>query len=196
MSETNGKNGHTNGNGILEANGNGKAKLAPPMPDSSQYASLFPNSKKIYIEGALPGVRVPLREVSVAPTRNFKGELEPNRPVRVYDCSGPYTDPAVKIDVRQGLAALRASWIAGRGDVESYTGRPVQPRDNGYLSEVHAEGATQREGRAVWNSFPSAVNRSAPRRARTSARCITPARGSSRRRWSISPSARIWDGKR
>ena len=166
MSETNGKNGHTNGNGILEANGNGKAKLAPPMPDSSQYASLFPNSKKIYIEGALPGVRVPLREVSVAPTRNFKGELEANRPVRVYDCSGPYTDPAVKIDVRQGLAALRASWIAGRGDVESYTGRPVQPRDNGYLSEVHAEGATQREGRGRLELFPE---RRQPLRAKAGA---------------------------
>jgi len=151
-----------NGTNGPAANG----KPVPPMPDSSQYASLFPNSKKIYIEGALPGVRVPLREVSLSATRNFKGELEPNAPVRVYDASGPYTDPAAKIDVRQGLPALRQAWIDARGDTESYEGRAVQPRDNGYLSEVHATGATQREGRGRLDLFPG---RRAPLRAKAGA---------------------------
>ncbi len=123
------------------ANGKG----IPEMPDSSHYASLFPSSRKVYVEGQAPGVRVPLREVSLSQTRNFKGELETNPPVRLYDTSGPYTDPTVAIDVRKGLAPLRAAWIAGRGDTEPYTGRPVEPRDNGYLSEVHAAGAQLKE---------------------------------------------------
>ena len=52
-------------------------------------------------------------------------------PVRVYDTSGPYSDPAVEIDINRGLPELRKPWILGRGDVEFYEGREVKPEDNG-----------------------------------------------------------------
>ncbi|HEY8966787.1 MAG TPA: phosphomethylpyrimidine synthase ThiC, partial [Candidatus Methylacidiphilales bacterium] len=65
--------------------------------------------------------------------------------VRLYDTSGIYTDPSAQIDVRKGLPALRAAWIAARGDTEAYDGRAVKPQDNGYLSEAHAEGAKLKE---------------------------------------------------
>src|SRR5215468_516262 len=75
----------------------------------------LPNSRRIYVEGQQPGVRVPFREIDQNPTRNFKNELEENPAVRVYDTSGPYGDPAVRTDVREGLAQLRRDWIIGRG---------------------------------------------------------------------------------
>ncbi len=86
----------------------------------------FPNSTKIYVEGTLPGVRVPMREVRVAPTRTHAGtlgdafgeKLVENPPVMVYDTSGPYTDPEARIDVYAGLPPLRRAWIEGWGDVE------------------------------------------------------------------------------
>lgn len=82
----------------------------------------FPASRKVYVEGTLPGVRVPMREVRVAPTRTHAGALGErqveNPPVTVYDTSGPYTDPEARIDVYAGLPPLRRAWIEGRGDVE------------------------------------------------------------------------------
>jgi phosphomethylpyrimidine synthase len=77
----------------------------------------LPNSRKVYV-GAL---RVPMREVSQADTPSMFGG-EKNPPLTVYDCSGPYTDPAAKIDIRSGLPALRDPWILGRGDVEILRG--------------------------------------------------------------------------
>jgi len=77
----------------------------------------LPNSKKIYVSGSRPDIRVPMREISQTPT-----EGEANPPIFVYDCSGPYTDPTVKIDIRAGLPALRAGWIAERGDTEELAG--------------------------------------------------------------------------
>ncbi len=78
----------------------------------------LPNSRKIYVEGSRPDIRVPMREISQADTPTaFGGEKNP--PIFVYDCSGPYGDPTAKIDIRQGLPALRAGWIAERGDTDS-----------------------------------------------------------------------------
>ena len=79
----------------------------------------FPNSKKIYVPGVLPGVRVAMREVTQSPTRTGpdKAHVEVNPPVTVYDTSGPYTDPEAVIDLREGLPALRAAWIEARGGV-------------------------------------------------------------------------------
>ncbi len=57
----------------------------------------LPNSRRIYIDGAQPGVRVPFREIDQNPTRNFDGTLEENPPVRVYDTSGPWGDPAAAV---------------------------------------------------------------------------------------------------
>jgi len=107
--------------------------------DSFEPSSMdqLPNSKRIYVEGKLPGVRVPMREIELAPTKSFNGAVEKNEPVRVYDCSGPWGDPAFTGSVEQGLPALRRDWILSRGDVEEYDGRAVQPIDDGYLSEQH-----------------------------------------------------------
>jgi len=81
--------------------------------------SIFPNSRKIYIEGSRPDIRVPMREISLSPYTDANGQCHPNEPVYVYDTSGIYTDPAVKIDIRKGLPALRSEWIAERNDTEA-----------------------------------------------------------------------------
>jgi phosphomethylpyrimidine synthase len=91
----------------------------------------LPNSKKIYVTGSRPDLRVPMREISQSAT-----EGEPNPPIYVYDCSGPYTDPSVKIDIRAGLPALRASWIAERNDTEELSGLSS---DYGRAREADAE---------------------------------------------------------
>jgi phosphomethylpyrimidine synthase len=75
----------------------------------------LPNSRKIYVEGSRPDLRVPMREIAQADTpASFGAEINP--PIAVYDTSGPYTDPAAKIDIRSGLPPLRARWIEERGD--------------------------------------------------------------------------------
>ncbi|MFZ3175750.1 MAG: phosphomethylpyrimidine synthase ThiC [Thiobacillus sp.] len=91
----------------------------------------LPNSRKIYVEGSQPDIRVPMREISQADTPLMYGgepgpdgapaRSEPNPPIFVYDCSGPYSDPAAKIDIRRGLPALRTRWIEARGDTEVLT---------------------------------------------------------------------------
>ena len=112
-------------------------------PHSSEQ---LPASSRVYVEGVLhPEVRVPMREITLAPTKAFNGRIEENEPVRVYDTSGPWGDPAFKGTAEEGLPAVRSSWIEGRGDVEAYDGRPVLPQDNGYLSAVHAEYASAAE---------------------------------------------------
>src|SRR5437667_7977761 len=99
----------------------------------------LPNSKKIYVDGKLhPDLRVPFREIALAPTKTMSGEIEVNEPVRVYDTSGPWGDADFGGDVTQGLPPLRAKWIRDRGDVEEIQGRAVRPQDNGFLSEKHA----------------------------------------------------------
>ena len=114
--------------------------------DEPQSTDALPASSRIYVEGAIHhGIRVPMREIALSPTKNFSGELEPNTPVRVYDCSGPWGDPDFEGDSSEGLPALRQSWIEKRGDVASYKGREVQPMDNGYLSGKHAEYASNSE---------------------------------------------------
>jgi len=78
----------------------------------------FPNSKKIYIQGSRDDIRVPMREISQSPT--LVGTIKEENPsIAVYDTSGPYTDPTVDIDIRQGLNHLRKAWIDERGDTEA-----------------------------------------------------------------------------
>ncbi|HUN44935.1 MAG TPA: phosphomethylpyrimidine synthase ThiC [Stellaceae bacterium] len=85
----------------------------------------LPASRKVYVTGKrYPDLRVPMREIEVSPSAK-----EP--PVRVYDTSGPYTDPAVTTDIRAGLPPLRSAWIRARGDVEETAGRAIRPEDNG-----------------------------------------------------------------
>ncbi|SPP63327.1 phosphomethylpyrimidine synthase ThiC [Nitrospira lenta] len=79
----------------------------------------FPASRKIHVSGAHPGVRVPMREISLSPTKSMNGGAPtPNEPITIYDTSGPYTDPSVTIDARAGLAPLRRQWVLDRADVE------------------------------------------------------------------------------
>jgi phosphomethylpyrimidine synthase len=85
----------------------------------------LPNSRKIYVQGSRPDIRVPMREISQSDTPASFG-AEKNPPVYVYDTSGPYTDPSVKIDIRSGLPALRAAWIAERNDTEELSGPTSQ----------------------------------------------------------------------
>src|SRR5436305_2607154 len=75
-------------------------------------------SRKVYVEGSRPDLRVPMREISVSPTHTSSGLTVENPPVTLYDPSGPFTDPEAAIDVRQGLPPLRRPWILERGDVE------------------------------------------------------------------------------
>ncbi len=89
-------------------------------------------SKKVYVETP-SGVRVAMREIHLEPS---SGEA----PVRVYDTSGPYTDPNVHIDIDKGLAELRRDWIVARGDVEEVTQREVRPEDNGQLGPDRSGG--------------------------------------------------------
>jgi phosphomethylpyrimidine synthase len=114
----------------------------------------FPNAQKVHLPGSRSDLRVAMREITQAPTRDFQGQLTQNAPLRVYDTSGPYTDPAAKIDIRAGLPSLRQGWIEERRDTETYIGREVQPRDNGYLTAGHAEFASQRETRGALQPFP------------------------------------------
>ncbi len=96
-------------------------------PKISVTTGPLPGSRKIYVNGERYGdIRVPMREIDLHETAH-----EP--PLRVYDPSGPYTDPAVAIDIGAGLAPLRAPWIQARGDVEEYAGRGLQPEDNGFV---------------------------------------------------------------
>jgi len=81
----------------------------------------LPNSRKIYVEGSRPDIQVPMREISQSDTPASFG-AEKNPPIFVYDCSGPYTDPNVKIDIRSGLSPLRAKWIEERDDTEELAG--------------------------------------------------------------------------
>ncbi|WP_226663222.1 phosphomethylpyrimidine synthase ThiC [Alteriqipengyuania lutimaris] len=99
-------------------------------------------SRKVHVAARTgSGVRVAMREI----------DLEGGEPsLRVYDTSGPYTDPNVPIDINMGLPQLRREWIMVRGDVEEYDARPVKPEDNGQLGPDRSGGVPQ---------FPSVVKR-------------------------------------
>jgi len=127
----------------------------------------LPNSRRIYVDGKQPGVRVPFREISQNQTRNFDNSLDENAPVRVYDTSGPWGDPVVNGDVRDGLPSLRRHWILARGDVEEYEGRKLQPIDDGYLTFDAANQARQKD-KGRLEDFPAL--RRTPLRARSGAR--------------------------
>src|SRR5258706_12663865 len=85
-------------------------------------------SRKIYSQPeTAPDLRVPLREVVLDAACG-----EP--PLPLYDTTGPYTDPAVAIDVEKGLSRTRIEWVKERGGVEEYQGRRIQPHDNGNVA--------------------------------------------------------------
>jgi len=98
----------------VPTSGNGKKTASVTLTTDP-----FPASRKVYINGSQPGVHVPMREISLTPTKSMNGGTPtPNEPVTIYDTSGPYTDPSVAIDVRTGLAPVRRPWVVSRQDVE------------------------------------------------------------------------------
>ncbi len=101
-------------------NANPKFLAATAHVDDAAVKPL-PNSRKVYVCGSRPDLLVPMREISQADTPGMFGG-EKNSPVYVYDCSGPYTDPAARIDIRSGLAPLRHGWIEERGDTDLLAG--------------------------------------------------------------------------
>src|SRR6185503_783129 len=154
---------------------NDEVKTKTPEDRSSDQVRL-PASRKIYIEtngDTTPenrqGFRVPFREISLTPSKTMDGSIEENLPVRVYDTSGPWTDPDQKHNITDGLPALRRGWIISRGDVEEYTGRDVKPQDNGYLTKGAEDFARIKE-RGTLEEFPGLKR--APLRARSGA-CVT-----------------------
>ena len=82
----------------------------------------LPGSRKVYVAGSREDLRVPMREIAQSETQLANGNPEHNPPIRVYDTSGPYTDPDTAIDLRRGLADLRTPWIHARGDTEVMDG--------------------------------------------------------------------------
>ena len=121
--------------------------IADPKKSFEGHSSeQLPASTRIYVEGQIhKDVRVPMREITLSPTKAFNGRIEQNETVRVYDCSGPWGDPTFHGKSEEGLPALREKWIADRADVIAYDGREVKPQDNGYLSGKHAEFASTAE---------------------------------------------------
>jgi phosphomethylpyrimidine synthase len=101
-------------------NANPKFIAATAAVDAAAVQPL-PKSRKVYVTGSRPDLRVPMREIAQSDTPSALG-TEKNPPLSVYDTSGPYTDPDVKIDIRSGLAPLRAGWIGERGDSEELAG--------------------------------------------------------------------------
>ena len=101
-------------------NANPKFLAATAHVDNAAIQPL-PNSRKVYVSNLRGDLKVPMREISQSDTPSMFGG-EKNPPVFVYDCSGPYTDPAAKIDIRKGLPALREQWILERKDSELLQG--------------------------------------------------------------------------
>ncbi len=133
---------------------------ATPHTLHPQSTDPLPNSRRVYLEGQIhPGLRVPMREVSLASTRLPDGTLEENAPVLVYDTSGPWGDPQFKGTVEEGLPALREEWVRARADVEEYDGRNKTAKDDGFLSEAHAASSAQRSGQKSALTAPASAGR-------------------------------------
>ncbi|CAN5426596.1 phosphomethylpyrimidine synthase ThiC [soil metagenome] len=110
-----------------EMNANPKFLASTAIVDDAAVKPL-PRSRKVYVQGSRPDIRVPMREVSQSdtplhqPTPESPAGFEANPPVFVYDCSGAYTDPEARIDIRSGLDPIRAAWIDERRDTETMDG--------------------------------------------------------------------------
>ena len=126
----------------LKSNGNGNLNGATDEKVEISTDPISPNSKKIYVNGTLhPNIKVPFREISLSPSTTINSNENGNNghhkensehSILVYDTSGPYTDPEVRIDIREGLQPIRLPWIMGREDVEYYDARTILPKDDGY----------------------------------------------------------------
>ena len=113
----------------------------------------LPNSTRVCVPGTIhPDVRVPFREVNLSPTKSFNGKVEANAPLRVYDCFGPWGDPAFTGNVESGLPALRRQWILDRGDIEQVAAsyRPIAGRSDASIpTTLHRQPLRAKPGKAV-----------------------------------------------
>ena len=94
---------------------------ASPRPLDPEITRAFPASRRVFVTGSRPDLRVPMREVTQAETVGDDGR-ETNPPITIYDTSGPYTDPDATLDLARGLPAVREAWISERGDTEELSG--------------------------------------------------------------------------
>src|SRR6185437_1606448 len=128
-----------------------KAITAADLVTPKVSTGALPASRKVYAQPeAAPDLKVPVREIVLDASSG-----EP--PLPVYDTTGPYTDPAVIIDVEKGLPRTRLEWVKERGGVEQYDGRPIQPVDNGNVSGKHLARNfpnTPKPYRAIASSSP------------------------------------------
>ncbi|MDP4095636.1 phosphomethylpyrimidine synthase ThiC [Paenibacillus sp. P96] len=124
-----------------------KRKSAKITDNANTVIGAFPASTKVYIQGSRPDILVPEREITLHDTHTPQG-IEHNAPLRVYDTSGPMTDPAYRPDIRQGLPEMRRPWIEERADIVRYEGRTIKPEDNGLRVGAHPT-----------EEFPGAVSR-------------------------------------
>src|SRR5262249_1662715 len=135
-----------------ETNGTQRHRAREHGAEASQLGS-----RKVYVPGSTPEMRIPMREVTLTPTRTPTGQMEVNPPLRLYDTSGPYTDPTFTPDLRQGLPPLRLGWILGRGDSEELAEpssayrkqREADPTLDSLRSRSHRQSGRARSGRGV-----------------------------------------------
>ena len=128
-----------------KSNGNGNRHGATDEKVVISTDPISPNSKKVYVAGTLhKDIQVPFREITLSPSTTVSGNgngahaENDESSILVYDTSGPYTDPEVKVDIREGLNPIRLPWIQGREDVEYYDGRTILPKDNGHRDGENA----------------------------------------------------------
>src|SRR5580658_3038715 len=128
------------------------AKPSSNVSELQVTTGAFPSSRKVFAASERYGdLRVAMREIDLEVSANEK-------PVRVYDTSGPYSDPAVATNIATGLAALRRQWVLGRGDVEEIAGRDIKPEDNGLKrGEESNVPIFDRAARKVLRAKPGAV---------------------------------------
>ena len=140
----------------------------------------LPGSRKVYVPGPR-GMRVPAREIALNPTRGMRGETEANAPFRVYDTSGPYTDPSAEIDLERGLPELRRPWILARAEYDRVTPRQNAPglgltrrrealRGRGNVTQMHyakkGEITAEMEFVAIRENLPAELVRDEVARGR------------------------------
>src|SRR4051794_9491607 len=118
-----------------------------------QSSERLPKSNKVYVPGKHhPSIRVPLREIELSPTKAINGRMEPNEPLRVYDCSGPWGDANFNGKVEQGLPPLREEWILARGDIEpvAQSYRPIPGRSEAIIPhELRRKSLRAKKGNVV-----------------------------------------------
>ncbi len=117
--------------------------ISPISPDAAlsldkQILQPLPNSRKVYICGSRPDVRVPLREIRQSDTQLANGQASPNPPVLVYDTAGPYSDADYAVDLRQGLPPVRQTWVDEREDTETLA-RPSSQFGQQRAQDVHLQ---------------------------------------------------------